>query len=160
MLCIHAVASVADGAAIVGDSARRAPFLVFIKHSLYPNNHLPWSQSKSESACKPRSPDPQPRPLPMLPLCPLSLPKSCHFFLFPPPRKLTCLSNRSLCYCRSSWAERMKIGDWTVPVTLLSFILTSGVPVDVFGCTSLRECPLSPSVIQTAAWSMHHCRFT
>lgn len=41
----------------------------------------------------------------------------------------------------------MKIGDWKVTVTVLSVILTSGVPVDVFGCMSLRECPLSPSMI-------------
>ena len=91
------VTSAADSAAIVGDNARHTPFLAFIKHSLYPNNRLPCSQSKSEPACKPRSPDLQPKLLQMLPLCPLSLPKSCHFFLLLPPRTLMRLSNWSLC---------------------------------------------------------------
>lgn len=103
VLCIQTlVTSSADSAAIVGDSARHTPFLVFIKHSLYPDNWLPWSQHKSEPACKPRNPDLQPKLLLMLPWCPLSLPKSCPFFLFPPPCKLMHLSNWSLCFCRSS----------------------------------------------------------
>jgi len=97
------VISAADSAATVGDSARHTLFLAFIKHSSYPDNRPPWSQSKSETTCKPRSPDLlQPKLLLMLPLCPLSLPKSCYFFLFPLPCKLMCLSNCFLCYCRSS----------------------------------------------------------
>lgn len=98
----NSVTSSADSAAIVGDSARHTPFLVFIKHSLYPDCWLPWSQHKSEPACKPRNPDLQPKLLLVLPWCPLSLPKSCPFFLFPPSCKLMHLSNWSLCFCRSS----------------------------------------------------------
>lgn len=64
--------------------SRHAPFPVSVKHGFYPDNRLLWSQSKSEPACKPRSPDLPPKLLLLLPLCPLSLPKSCHFFLFPP----------------------------------------------------------------------------
>lgn len=70
----NAVTSAAGSAAVVGDSTRHAPSLAFIKHSLCPDNCPSWSQSKSEPACKPRSPDlPQPKPLMMLPPCPLSL---------------------------------------------------------------------------------------
>lgn len=41
----------------------------------------------------------------------------------------------------------MKIGNWKVTVTDVSFILTSGVPVDVVGHMSLQECPLCLSMI-------------
>lgn len=41
----------------------------------------------------------------------------------------------------------MNIGNWKITVTDLSFILTSGVPADVVGHMSLRECPLSLSMI-------------
>lgn len=50
------VTSAADSAAAEGDSARRAPSLASVKHSVYPSNRPPRSQSKSEPACKPRSP--------------------------------------------------------------------------------------------------------
>lgn len=41
----------------------------------------------------------------------------------------------------------MKIGNWKVTVIDPSFILTSGVPVDVVGHMSLQECPLCLSMI-------------
>lgn len=41
----------------------------------------------------------------------------------------------------------MKIGNWKITVSDLSFILTSGVPVDVVEHMSLQECPLSLSTI-------------
>lgn len=37
----------------------------------------------------------------------------------------------------------MKIDNWKITVTDLSFILTSGVPVDVVEHMSLQDCPLS-----------------
>lgn len=49
---------------------RTRSFRGVIKHSLYPDNRLPWSQSGSEAACKPRSPDFEYKLLLMLPLCP------------------------------------------------------------------------------------------
>lgn len=37
----------------------------------------------------------------------------------------------------------MKIDNWKITITDLSFIVTSGVPVGVIEHMSLQECPLS-----------------
>lgn len=95
----NSVACVADSVAPVGDCARCAHFLVFIKNGLYLDNQTPWSKSKSEPSLQNvKSPD-----LQAAASFVSSLPArvvSPSFSLL--PCKLICLSNCSLCYFRSS----------------------------------------------------------